>query len=244
MCNHLGVLQFAGITLDSVRQEGRLPEGKLRTCCAMLQNFHDQARLSVCLKELTPVTDRFIEFYMPRGCLGSSFSASHDRSYQRRRQDHLTFYLQRMSIPLFALLQSYISIVISGEIAPGHFYVTLIKLPFLFTNSMSHFSSADLTVVWTAVGTRVIAFALAARAMPLKKVIPMRKFVLLVAGNPTHLKFIWGRKFFTLISWFAHLSKVGQAIGLLLGGLGKPFLTKLLVAAERPKGASSNIIRI
>ena len=140
------VLQFAGITLDSVRQEGRLPEGKLRTCCAMLQNFHDQARLSVCLKELTPVTDRFIEFYMPRGCLGSSFSASHDRSYQRRRQDHLTFNLQRMSIPLFALLQPYISIVISGEIAPGHFYVTLIKLPFLFTNSMSHFSSADLTV--------------------------------------------------------------------------------------------------
>ena len=202
-CNHLGVplapektvgpatvLQFAGITLDSVRQEGRLPEGKLRTCCAMLQNFHDQARLSVCLKELTPVTDRFIEFDMPRGCLGSSFSASHDRSYQRRRQDHLTFYLQRMSIPLFALLQPYISIVISGEIAPGHFYVTLIKLPFLFTNSMSHFSSADLTVVWTAVGTRVIAFALAARAMPLKKVILMRKFVLLVAGNPTHLKFI------------------------------------------------------
>ena len=184
------------------------------------------------LPKRTPVTDRFIEFYMPRGCLGSSFSASHDRSYQRRRQDHLTFYLQRMSIPLFALLQPYISIVISGEIAPGHFYVTLIKLPFLFTNSMSHFSSADLTVVWTAVGTRVIAFALAARAMPLKKVILMRKFVLLVSGNPTHLKFIWGRKFFTLISWFAHVSKVGQAIGLLLGGLGKPFLTKLLVVSS------------
>ena len=65
MCNHLGVplapektvgpatvLQFAGITLYSVRQEGRLPEGKLRTCRAMLQNFHDQARLSVRLKEL------------------------------------------------------------------------------------------------------------------------------------------------------------------------------------------------
>ena len=76
------------------------------------------------------------------------------------------------------------------EIAPGHFNVTLIKLPFLFTNSMSHFSSADLTVVWTAIGTRVTAFALAARAMPLKNVILMRKFVLLVAGNPTHLKFI------------------------------------------------------
>ena len=64
MCNHLGVplapektvgpatvLQFAGITLE-VRQEGRLQEGKLRTCRAMLQNFHGQARLSVCLKEL------------------------------------------------------------------------------------------------------------------------------------------------------------------------------------------------
>ena len=138
---------------------------------AMLQNFHDQTRLSVCLKELTPVTDRFIEFYMPLGRSGSSFSASHDRSYQSRQQDLLTFYLQRMSIPLLALLQPYISIVISGEIVPGHFYVTLIKLPFLFTNSMSHFSSADLTVVWTAVGTRVITFALAARAMPLKKVI-------------------------------------------------------------------------
>ena len=41
------------------------------------------------------------------------------------------------------------------------------------------FSSAYLTVVWTVVGTRLIAFALAARAMPLKKVILTRKFVLL-----------------------------------------------------------------
>ena len=181
------------------------------------------------LPKRTPITYRFNEFYMPRGCSGSNFSASHDRSYQRRQQDLLTFYFQRMSLALFALLQPYISIAISGEIAPGHFFVTLIKPPFLFTNSMSHFSSADLTVVWTAVGTRVIAFALAARAMPLKKVILMRKFVLLVAGNPTHLKFIWGRKFFTLISWFAHVWKVGQAIGLLLGGLGKPFLIKVLI---------------
>jgi len=63
MCNYLGVplapektvgsatvLQFAGITLDSVRQEARLPEDKLLKCRAMLQNF--QARRSVCLKEL------------------------------------------------------------------------------------------------------------------------------------------------------------------------------------------------
>ena len=63
MCNYLGVplapettvgpatvLQFAGITLDSVRQEARLPEDKLLKCRAMLQNF--QAWRSVCLKEL------------------------------------------------------------------------------------------------------------------------------------------------------------------------------------------------
>ena len=69
-----------------------------------------------------------------------------------------------MSLPLFALLQPYITIVISGEIVPGHVFVTLIRLPFLFTNSISHFSSAYLIVVWTVVGIRVIAFALAARA--------------------------------------------------------------------------------
>ena len=63
MCHYLGVplapektvgpatvLQFAGITLDSVRQEARLPEEKLQKCRAMLQNF--QARRSVCLREL------------------------------------------------------------------------------------------------------------------------------------------------------------------------------------------------
>ena len=48
-----------------------------------------------------------------------------------------------------------ISITISGEIVPGHFLVTLIRLAFLFTNSMPHFSSAYLTVVWTVVGIRV-----------------------------------------------------------------------------------------
>ena len=63
MCNHLGVplapektvgpatvLQFAGITLDSVRQEARLPEDKLDKCRAMLRDF--QARRSVYLREL------------------------------------------------------------------------------------------------------------------------------------------------------------------------------------------------
>ena len=44
------ILQFAGITLDSVRQEARLPEEKLHKCRAMLHDF--QARRSVCLKEL------------------------------------------------------------------------------------------------------------------------------------------------------------------------------------------------
>ena len=38
------------ITLDSVRQEARLPQDKLQKCRAMLQNF--QARRSVGLKEL------------------------------------------------------------------------------------------------------------------------------------------------------------------------------------------------
>ena len=63
MCNYVGissvpektvgpatVLQFAGTTLDSVRQEARLPEDKLQKCRAMLQNI--QAQCSVCLKEL------------------------------------------------------------------------------------------------------------------------------------------------------------------------------------------------
>ena len=51
-----------------------------------------------------------------------------------------------MSLPLFALLQPYISIVLSGEIVQGYLFVTLIRPPSLFTNSMSHFSSAYLTV--------------------------------------------------------------------------------------------------
>ena len=49
----------------------------------------------------------------------------------------------------------YINIPISGEIVRGHFLVMLIRLVFLFTNSMSHFSSAYLTVVWTVIGIRV-----------------------------------------------------------------------------------------
>ena len=44
------ILQFAGITLDSVRQEARLPEEKPHKCHAMLHDF--KAQHLVCLKEL------------------------------------------------------------------------------------------------------------------------------------------------------------------------------------------------
>ena len=117
--------------------------------------------LALRLPKRIPITDRFIEFYMPRGCSGSSFSVSHDRSYQRRQQDLLTLILLAKDVsPPFCPVTTLYQYCNIWEIALGHFNVTLIKLPFLFTNSMSHFSSADLTVVWTAVGTRVTAFAL------------------------------------------------------------------------------------
>ena len=95
MCNYLGVplapektvgpanvLQFAGITLDSVRQEARLPEEKLRKCRGMLQDFH--VRRSVCLRELQSLIGllNFTCLVVVRSW--SSFSSSHDRSYQRR----------------------------------------------------------------------------------------------------------------------------------------------------------------
>ena len=63
MCNFLGVpiaqdktvgpnttLQFAGIELDSVRQEARLPLDKLTKCRALLNYFH--RKRSVTLREL------------------------------------------------------------------------------------------------------------------------------------------------------------------------------------------------
>ena len=92
-----------------------------------------------------------------------------------------------MSLLLFALLQPYISIVISGEPLFGHADQTPISI---HQFNVAIQQCLYLTVVRTVVGTRLIAFALAARTMPQKKVILMRKFVLLVAGNPTHLKFI------------------------------------------------------
>ena len=63
MCSYLGApiaqektvgpyttLQFAGITLDSVRQEARLPEDKLRKCQLLLHHFY--TRHKVTLREL------------------------------------------------------------------------------------------------------------------------------------------------------------------------------------------------
>ena len=63
LCDYLGVpiaqektvgpsqvIQFAGITLDSVRQEARLPEDKLQKCRLLLQSFYK--RRKVTLREL------------------------------------------------------------------------------------------------------------------------------------------------------------------------------------------------
>ena len=63
MCSYLGVpivqektvgpfnmMQFAGITLDSVRQEARLPEDKVRKCQLLLYHFY--TRRKVTLREL------------------------------------------------------------------------------------------------------------------------------------------------------------------------------------------------
>ena len=63
MCSHLGVpiaqektvgpftrLQFAGITLDSVPQEARLPEDNLRKCQLLFHHFY--TRREVTLREL------------------------------------------------------------------------------------------------------------------------------------------------------------------------------------------------
>ena len=95
MCTYLGVplapektvgpaivLQFDGITLDSVHQEVRLPEEKHQILCDVTKFPGPALRPP----KRTPISDRFIELYMRCGCSGSSFAASHDRSYQRRQQ--------------------------------------------------------------------------------------------------------------------------------------------------------------
>ena len=63
MCDYLGVhiaqektcgpsqvIQFAGITLDSINQEARLPEDKLQKCRLLLESFC--RRRKVTLREL------------------------------------------------------------------------------------------------------------------------------------------------------------------------------------------------
>ena len=72
------VLQFGGITLDSVRQ-ARLPEEKLLKLRAMLNDFH--ARRSICPRR---DCQSFSKFKLSRGCPWWSFSSSHDRSHQMR----------------------------------------------------------------------------------------------------------------------------------------------------------------
>ena len=40
------VLQFAGITLDTVKQEARLPDDKLQKCCTLLHAFDKRRKLA------------------------------------------------------------------------------------------------------------------------------------------------------------------------------------------------------
>ena len=59
------VIQFAGITLDSVRQEARLPEDKLQKCRLLLQSFYK--RRKVTLREFA-VPPRSLKLYLFRYC--------------------------------------------------------------------------------------------------------------------------------------------------------------------------------
>ena len=65
LCDYLGVpiaheknegpvttLQFAGITLDTINMEARLPEVKLQKCREVLTDFHKRRKVS--LRELQP----------------------------------------------------------------------------------------------------------------------------------------------------------------------------------------------
>ena len=77
------VLQFAGIILDSVRMEARLPDDKLAKCRQLLTVF--LARRSVCLKELQSLIG-LLNFTVSRRCTRSGVFASLNRSYERRSQ--------------------------------------------------------------------------------------------------------------------------------------------------------------
>ena len=61
---------------------------------------------------------------------------------------------------------------------------------------MSHFSSADLTVIWTVVSTRLIAFALAAGAAGYSDA----QIRALGRWKSNTFKVYRGRKFLTLIN--------------------------------------------
>ena len=41
------VLQFAGITLDTVKQEARLPDDKLQKCCRLLHDFCKRRKVTL-----------------------------------------------------------------------------------------------------------------------------------------------------------------------------------------------------
>ena len=75
------VLQFAGITLDTVKQEARLPDDKLQKCCTLLHAFYK--RRKVTLKELQTVLIRSFKFNLFSCRTGPRFSPPYDRSYQR-----------------------------------------------------------------------------------------------------------------------------------------------------------------
>ena len=60
MCDYLGVpiaqektcgpsqvIQFAGITLDSINQEARLPEDKLQKCRLLLESFCKRRKVTL-----------------------------------------------------------------------------------------------------------------------------------------------------------------------------------------------------
>ena len=92
MCNYLGVplapkktvghattLQFTGISLDSVRQEARLPGEKLKKMSRDVERFPGQP---FCLPKRITILNMFIEFYMP--CQERQKASSSHWSFARR----------------------------------------------------------------------------------------------------------------------------------------------------------------
>ena len=71
------VLQFAGIDRFCMPNGAPTRRQTSKLSCNVTK-FPGPA---LHLPERNPVTDRLIEFYMPRSCLESGFSALHDGSY-------------------------------------------------------------------------------------------------------------------------------------------------------------------